>query len=255
MKNLFYRLALIVLCVTPVTLLHGAEPYESALGYWRMVLQAHVDEEGRIDFLTLQADMADLESYISYVSTISPQTNPGLFPSAANVIAYHVNTYNALAMHGVIKKGIPSDFDSIFKRLAFFKLNKVTVGGVETSLYDYENDLIRNLGDARIHFALNCMVRDCPRLPREPFTATALDTQLDSAAREFFSRAKHLRIDHGKRTVWLSEILDFYTEDFVPSGRSVDLLTYVNRYVPAPIPADFRVRFIDYDWTINQSPR
>jgi hypothetical protein len=52
----------------------------------------------------------------------------------------------------------------------------------------------------------------------------------------------------------VSEILDFYTEDFVVSGDQQDLLTYINRYQKVTIPADYKVEFIDYDWTINQQP-
>jgi hypothetical protein len=29
------------------------------------------------------------------------------------------------------------------------------------------------------------------------------------------------------------------------------LIAYVNRYRSAPVPADFKVRFLDYDWTVN----
>lgn len=232
-----------------------AQSYDAALQHWRQVLQQYVDEQGRINFIDLSEDREDLEQYIRFINEYSPASHPDLFGDRQQIIAYHLNTYNALAMHGVLDKGIPDDFDSIFKRLAFFKLKKVTIGGRQTSLYDFENDVIRALGDERIHFALNCMVRDCPRLPREPFTAAGLEQQLADVTREFFSKENHIHVDHDRNTVWLSEILDFYTEDFVPSGRAADLLPYVNRFVESPLPAGYRVRFIDYDWTINQSPQ
>ncbi len=98
------------------------------------------------------------------------------------------------------------------------------------------------------------MVRDCPRLPREAFRADSLDQQLESAAQEFFAKEKHLRIDSKKRTIYVSSILDFYTEDFVASGKSRDLGRYINRYLQDPVPKDFKVKFIKYDWTINQRP-
>ncbi|MFT4823690.1 MAG: hypothetical protein ACJAUG_001456 [Halioglobus sp.] len=79
------------------------------------------------------------------------------------------------------------------------------------------------LGDARAHFALNCMVRDCPRLPRVPFRAELLDQQLESASWEFVASEKCS--DHG---------------------------SYINRYVKNQIPKSFKVKFIKYDWTINQ---
>ena len=96
------------------------------------------------------------------------------------------------------------------------------------------------------------MVRDCPRLPREAFRAAELDLQLETVTREFFSKEKHIRVDTESLEVWLSEILDFYTEDFVADGRRQGLISYVNRYVPTPIGVGYRVKFIPYDWSINR---
>ena len=229
-----------------------ADSYDTALEHWTRVLEQFVDQEGRIDFDGLRKDRADLDRYVTFVADNDPESRPELFPTSADVIAYHINTYNALAMHGVIEEDITDGFNSFFKRAGFFKFHKVVIGGMTTSLYDYENKVIRALGDARVHFALNCMVRDCPRLPRVAFVAERLDVQLDAAAYEFFSREKHLRIDHEKKILWVSEILDFYTKDFVPSGKRRDLLGYVNKYLQDKIPQDYRVRFIPYDWTLNR---
>lgn len=89
----------------------------------------------------------------------------------------------------------------------------------------------------------------CPRLPNVPFTAEALDKQLDQEARRFFSEPRNLQLEAERKTVRLSEILKFYTEDFLQ--RSPGLIAYVNRYVPEKIPEGYEVEFIDYDWTIR----
>ena len=169
-------------------------------------------------------------------------------------LAYHINAYNALAMQGVIEEGIPSDFDNFFKRAGFFKFRKVIIGGNKTSLYDYENNVIRPLNEPRVHFALNCMVRDCPRLPRKPFRAGELNQQLQAATVEFFAIDKHLRIENDKHEVLVSEILRFYTKDFVRSNKRQDLITYINQYRGEAVPAAYKVRFIPYDWSINSQP-
>lgn len=231
------------------------EDYQTALANWSRTLQMYVDEQGRTDFIALASDSDDLRDFVSFVESASPATHPELFTSADEVLAYHINAYNALAMYGVISEDIPSDFDGFFKRLSFFKLRSVVIGGRKTSLYDYENKVIRPLDEPRVHFALNCMVKDCPRLPREPFLAETLEAQLEQAAREFFAKDKHIRVDAKKRIVYVSKILDFYTEDFVSSGKTRDLKEYVNRYVEILIPEDYRVKFINYNWTINQQPR
>ncbi len=80
------------------------------------------------------------------------------------------------------------------------------------------------------------MVRDCPRLPREVFSADILDDQLETVATEFFAKQKHFRLDDEKRVTYVSSIIDFYSKDFVPSGKAADLGAYINQYRVKPIP-------------------
>jgi len=68
--------------------------------------------------------------------------------------------------------------------------------------------VIRPSGDPRVHFALNCMVVSCPRLPRTAFTAAALDRELDRAARSFIAENRNVRLDPQNRLVYLSAIFD-----------------------------------------------
>lgn len=219
--------------------------------FWRPVLQRFVDDQGRVDFAGLSGDRALLDRFVGYLAQVSPHSTPRHFATREAVLAYHINAYNALAMYGVLEKGIPRDLDGVFKRLRFFRLQKFELGGRRVDLHGYENKVIRPLGEPRIHFALNCMVRDCPRLPREPFVAERLEAQLEAATREFFNKPRHIRVEPQTGTVWLSEILDFYTEDFI-SERTPTLIDYVNAYRDDPVPATYRVRFIRYDWTINK---
>jgi hypothetical protein len=242
-----------VLLATPLAR-SRAGAYEEALENWTRVLERFVDAEGRIDFDGLAASSGDLDRFVAYVNAVGPSSHPEQFRSRERTLSYHINAYNALAMQGVIHAGIPADFGSIFKRLRFFKLRDIVVGGRRTSLYDYENDVIRALGEPRVHFALNCMVRGCPRLPRLPFPPEGLGARLDAAAREFFAAREHLRVDRRNRTIWLSEIMKFYTDDFVSDGRARSLISYVNEYRDAPIPSGYDVRFIPYDWTLNRQP-
>jgi hypothetical protein len=136
-------------------------------------------------------------------------------------------------------------------RQRFFRLRKITVGGRSMSLARYENDVIRPLGEPRVHFALNCMTRSCPRLPQEAFDADALEAQLESAAREFLNDARNVRVDVAAREVWLSSLFDFYTEDFAPDRKRESLISYVNRYRNEPIEPKLTVKFIPYDWSIS----
>lgn len=160
-------------------------------------------------------------------------------------------------MFNVADSGIPQAHAG-WNKADFFVLRRFTVGGRTLSLRGLENDLIRPYavarGDLRIHFALNCSAVACPVLPRLPFTAANLDAELERETRAFFARDGNFRIDAATRTVWLSEILDFNTEDFVPAP-ALGLLAYANRYAPTPAQADYQIRFTPYDWTIANSRR
>lgn len=226
--------------VVPTT---DTSPYDP----WRRTLERAVDEQGRIDFRAVAADPADLDAFVGWIATVSPERDRARFPTAADRLAYYLNAYNALAMYAVLHSGrLPKD------RIRFFLLTGLDVGRRPTSLYTLENDVIRPLGEPRLHFALNCMVRSCPRLPRQPFEAAQLDAQLDRAAREFLNEERNVQLDPAARRVRLSSILKWYKKDFLATQPS--LIAYVNQYRDAgrQIPADYDVAFLPYDWRLNQ---
>ena len=222
-----------------------------AVQAWARVLDRFVDERGEVDFAALSADRADLDRYVRHVA----DTPPDAVADDGERLAYLINAYNALSMFNVIESGIPATHAGLNK-LVFFVQRKMIVGGRALSLYAFENDVIRPLARARgqpeVHFALNCSARSCPVLPRVPFCGEGLAGRLDREARAFFARPENFRFDATTRTVWLSEILNFYAEDFVPAhGRN--LVAYVNRHAPQAASVDAEVRFTPYDWSIANS--
>jgi hypothetical protein len=244
-------------CVTVIQppLLKKAEDQtisrESAQESWTQVLMQSVDSQGRVAFRNISENPASLYRVVSYISQTRPENNREMFPTPEDRLAYYLNSYNALAMYGVISKKFPSDFHSITDRAGFFVFTHFTIGGKEISLYDYENKVIRPLGDPRVHFALNCMVKACPRLPRTPFRAEDLDGTLNALAREFVNHPRHVHVVEATGRVRLSEIFSLYEEDFVNPKTATSLIAYINRYRVKPIDESFKVEFIPYDWTVN----
>jgi Protein of unknown function, DUF547 len=248
--------ALMTGCATqvPAPKTSGPAPTaDAALAGWARVLTSHVNARGEVDFPALSRDRQDLDRYVRFVA----DTPLDSFVDGLPRLAHMINAYNALSMFNVIESGIP-DTHAGLKKVTFFLLRKLQVGGTAMSLYAFENDIIRplsrRLADPRLHFALNCSAVACPVLPQTPFTASALDAELERETRAFFARAENFRVDHLTRTVWLSELLNFYPEDFVPLVAP-SLLAYANRYVAQPAPADYAVRFTPYDWTVANSQR
>lgn len=253
MKALMLRALLALLSLaTAVPPAVAQEQGADALAHWARVLRVFVNDQGEVDFHGLTQTPADLNAFVDYIAKVSPDSAPALFPAREAKLAYHINAYNALAMYNVIDSGIPKSLSG-FTKIRFFGFRKFPIGGRTMSLYTYENEVIRPLGDERVHFALNCMSVGCPQLPRVPFTANELNDQLDREARRFFAEPRNLQLVPERKIVRLSEILKFYTEDFL--RKSPSLIAYVNRYAPEKIPEDYKVEFIDYDWTVKNRER
>lgn len=222
---------------------------EPPLAAYVRVLERYVNERGEVDFPALQGNRADLDHYVAYVA----RTPASHFAEGSERLAHYINSYNALSMYNVLESGIPKTHAG-WAKVRFFYLREFIIGGRAMSLYAYENDVIRKLGEPRVHFALNCSALGCPILPRTPFRARGLEQELDRETRRFFAEQRNLRVDHAKKKVYLSAILDFYTEDFTPA-HAPNLIAYVNRYVSTPVPEGYAVDFIDYDWTVANSRR
>ncbi len=246
-----------------VVALHGAAiaqaqaaqlTVEQATQHWALVLEEYVNDAGYVDFRRLATDPAELQTYVDWVAAVDPGNRSDLFPTRESVLAYYLNAYNALAMRQVLAQEVPNKL-SLLKRRKFFRVAQVVVGGQTMNLEDFENDIIRKLGEPRVHWALNCMSESCPRLPRQPFMADHIEQQLQRETLKFLAEPRNVRIDHDRRRVHLTGIIKFFPEDFLAVAPS--FIAYVNRYRAADeqIPDDYKVKFINYDWTVIQQRR
>lgn len=253
LSALWILMALVLLggCTTlvPIPELQPTQLSGDPLDAYARVLQTYVNERGEVDFSTLQNNRTDLDKYVAYVGQLPANTtnNPN------ERLAHYINSYNALSMYNVLASGIPKTHAG-WAKIRFFYLRKLRIGGKDMSLYSYENDVIRKLNEPRVHFALNCSALGCPILPKTPFTGVGIYQELDRETRKFFSENRNLSIDHANKIVYLSELLDFYTDDFI-SESTPSLIAYVNRYAAEKIPEGYAIDFMPYDWTVANSAR
>ena len=221
---------------------------EEPLAAYARVLQTYVNDRGEVNFSALQSQRADLDSYVAFVARLPANS----IANANERLAHYINSYNALSMYNVLASGIP-ETNAGSAKIRFFYLRKLQIGGQRLSLYEYEN-IIRALKEPQVHFALNCSSLGCPVLPKTPFSGPNLNQQLDRETRKFFSERRNLHIDHANKIAFLSELLDFYPEDFI-SADTPTLIAFVNRYAKEKIPGHYKIEFIPYDWTIANSSR
>jgi len=118
--------------------------------------------------------------------------------------------------------------------------------------------LIPEFREPRIHFAIVCASRSCPKLRSWAFTADKLDQQLDDSARLFINDPSRNVFDRRQKIAHLSKIFDWFTEDFI--SHSGSLTKYVAQYVEDPVLAQelaqdtYQVEFLEYDWNLNGIP-
>ncbi len=236
-------------------------------------LRRHVDADGRVDYRAASVDRADLDRYVAQLARISPDSHRDWFPTDADRLAYWINAYNAFVIHLVlhyypitsvrdIRPPVPFFF---LPRLAgFFVFQRVTLGGRETSLRALEDGVIRGrFSEPRVHFALNCASRSCPRLPNRGFTPAGLDTELEREAGRFVAEERNVRIDVAGGTLFLSSIFRWYEADFADcvkghrAGEEATLRRYLRPYLSETQAAQLhacarcRVEFVPYDWGLN----
>lgn len=221
------------------------------------VLQNHV-KDGAVDYRALKADAR----FPRYLATLQ-QTDPAALTDRRERLAFWLNAYNAFTLQYVIAR---YPLASLMNKLAYatgggaFKTKFIIINGVRYSLNDIEHEIIRPMGDARIHFALVCGARSCPPLRPEAYTATQLDEQLEEQGRLFLGQADKNRFDFDRREVQLSKIFDWFKDDF--SKESGNVLAFISRFLPAEQAAQlqahaagFTVKYLEYDWRLNDVPK
>jgi hypothetical protein len=213
------------------------------------VLKTHVSD-GWVDYNGIAAD----RRFADYVKRLEI-SDAQKFSSPKERLVFWINAYNALAIQGILKGSSPKSF---FGKIGFFYNDKYRVGGVDTNLYDLEHKILRPLGEPRIHFAIVCASKSCPRLRAEAYAPNRLNEQLDESARRFINDPSRNRFDREKKVAHLSKIFDWFDDDFAQHSGSV--ARYVARYVDDPTLAEelvaghYKIKYLDYLWDLNGLP-
>lgn len=224
---------------------------KKANAQWAEVLRQHVGTQGSIDFVDLYRDHTELDNFIAWLATTSPNNNEELARSINSRVAYHINAFNAAAMKNVLEAQLPSDFNGFYERYRFFSRRPIVIGGKRTTLRDYESSVIRKFNEERVHFALNRMVIGSPRLPRKPYTAARIGSELERAATLFINDPKNVYIDDENGTVVVSRLFEFYRKDFLRRAPSIE--AYINLYRTDPLPEGYKLKFANFDWRLNHA--
>lgn len=224
-------------------------------GVWNELLQRFVNEDGMVDYSAWKRDGREaLRTYLRSMAAV----DPGELAGKNERLAYWINVYNALTVHGMLSfyptRSIKDHVSHLFG-FHFWKDVRIEVVGTERSLDAIEHEILRERGEPRIHFAIVCASIGCPRLWNHAYTGEGLDAQLDANARHFFAQPRHYRLDRAGNTLHLSSIFKWFGEDFGGSDEALRKVAarYVGeedaRYLREKTP---EIEFLPYDWNINE---
>jgi hypothetical protein len=253
---------------------HAAFAFDHNHAGWDALLQRHVvvtqsGSASRVDYAGFGADRNAFQACLDGLSAVTEVDYRSW--TREQQLAFLINAYNAFTVKLVLTrypdlasiKDLGSLFSSPWKKKFFMLL------GAERSLDDVEHGLIRAPGafdEPRVHFALNCASIGCPMLRERAYVAERLDAQLEDGVRRFLGDRSRNRYDAASAELEVSRIFDWYKADFEKNVRGTGSVSgFLARY--ADLLADgaaaralvrqgqAKIRYLDYDWTLNDARR
>ena len=217
-------------------------------GIYAELLASHVDN-GVVDYQGLKNKEKKLDAYLDILAAFDPEKL-----SRNHRFAFYINAYNAWTIK-LILSGYPGvksikDLGSFFS--SPWKKKICRINGKMLSLDEIEHEILRpTFKDPRVHFAVNCASKGCPKLIAEPFQGDILERQLDAAARGFVNDPEKNYLDGD--TLYVSSIFKWFEEDF-----SHDIPAFIKKYADNELKkqlseksGDIKVKYLDYDWSLN----
>lgn len=198
-------------------------------------------KDSRLAYADIKENTVALNELVSLARGISVSKE-----KVAEYQAFWINGYNISVIKGIVDNHpIKSPLD----KADFFDKIKYDIGGKKIVLNDIENKLLRaNFpNEARFHFVLVCAGLGCPPIIDRVYLPSTLETQLEEQTKLALNNPSFIQVNKNK--VKLSQIFEWYKEDFTQEGKS--LLDFVNQYRTEKLPDNAKVSYYAYDWTLN----
>jgi hypothetical protein len=232
---------------------HGAKvPDNELVELYGTLLQEHTYEgqgdglEARmVDYPALAGD----ERWSRLIALLANYPEENLDSLGARK-AFYLNAYNILAMDMVMSHWPLRSLRSVGSLVnPVWKHDAGVAAGKSVTLSYLEHDVLRAMGDPRVHMAINCASLSCPDLRHEPYQAAVIDRQLDNQVSRFLKQDyKGSLIDTEGQRIRLSSIFAWFEEDFESAGG---IESFVRRYRPdLPEAWDMRAD-LPYNWGVN----
>ena len=224
-----------------------AQSFDHSHAVYDGVLKQHV-AGGRVDYKALKADSRALNRYLAALAVVPEMA----FRSWGEPerLAFLVNLYNAATLRLILDHYPVKSIKDIGGWLKGpWDQPVVRLFGKRITLNNLEHDIVRKeYKEPRIHVALVCAAKGCPLLRSEAYTAARLNEQLDDQGRAYLVSSAGLKLDRANGSAHVSSIFKWYAKDFasVPG--------FVAKHSGQDL-AGLRLRYLDYDWSLNEQER
>lgn len=207
---------------------------------WTEILQLYVAENGDVNYKKMQKNRDTFKVYLNDLASNPPKDSW----SNSEIKAYWINAYNAFTVQLVLDNYPIKSIKDISEPWGqmFFK-----IGGKSMSLNTIEHEILRPMGDPRIHFAIVCASESCPKLLNYAYESETLNDQLDQAAKEFINDASKNSLTASEITI--SKIFKWFKSDF-PKGD--DFISYLNNYSIVKLFPETKINYQNYNWSLNE---
>ncbi|NOY69416.1 MAG: DUF547 domain-containing protein [Deltaproteobacteria bacterium] len=206
-------------------------------------------KNGVVDYHGLKTEEKKLDAYLKILESADTKKMSG-----NERFAFYINAYNAWTIK-LILGGYPG-IKSIKDMGSFFsspwKKKICRIDGKILTLDDIENNILRpKFKDNRVHFAINCASKSCPKLISKPYEADVLNKQLDASAKSFVNNPKKNYLKGN--TLHVSSIFKWFAEDF-----NNDIIAFINKHAARNLrrqlsarSGGIKIKYLDYDWSLN----
>ena len=216
----------------------NAQPLDYSL--WTEILQEYVSDNGAVNYKYLKNNKSAFESYLKLLSTSAPKEDCSIDVKKA----YWINVYNAFTIQLIIKN-YPLESIKDLKRP--WDQSFIEIDGEKITLSTIEHEILRPMGDPRIHFAIVCASQSCPKLLKHAYEPNTLEDQLKYATTVFINDP--LKNNINKSSVKISKIFKWFKTDF-PKREA--FIAFLNSYSNIKILAQADVDYLNYNWGLNE---
>lgn len=199
-------------------------------------------KNGLVDYKSLKND----ERLSSLISKIEVADLDGL--DDKQLQAFYINAYNLHVINKVVQT---YPISSVMDAGGFFDRDKISIANESLTLNKLEKEkLLQTYNDPRYHFVLVCGAKGCPPITNFAYTPDRLEEQLEKQTNLALNDPAFIKFNGGSE-VELSEIFKWYAADF--GGSKQNILDYINKYRADKIPADTKLKYYTYNWSLNDA--